>query len=84
MKIKAQHDRNGQLYWLAAVRINGRLLLSEGNTYRAALHAAAELLVYHGALTARRRFHNRNSQRLQAPAHQGLFLCPEKLHECSY
>lgn len=81
MKIRMQLNRAGNPYWLAEIRLNGRLMLSEGNTYKQALHGAIDLLVTNGENQARRRFINASAKPTQAPAHQGLFLYPEKLHE---
>ena len=81
MKIRTQLNPSGKPYWLAEIRLNGRLMLSEGNTYKQALHGAIDLLVTNGENRARRRFIRTASKPSQAPAHQGLFLFPEKLHE---
>lgn len=84
MKIRTQLNPSGKAYWLAETRLNGRLLLCEANNYKDALHGLIDLLVVNGESRARRRFVRTPSQPSQAPAHQGLFLCPEKLHERDY
>ena len=81
MKIRTQLNPSGKAYWLAEIRLNGRLLLCEANNYKDALHGLIDLLVVNGESRARRRFVRTPSQSSQAPAHQGLFLYPEKLHE---
>ncbi|WP_028302641.1 hypothetical protein [Oceanospirillum beijerinckii] len=44
MKFTPQLDANGQVYWLVEIRVRGRMLMAEGNTFSEAVSNAIDLL----------------------------------------
>lgn len=44
MKFTPLLDANGRVYWLVEIRVKGRILLAEGNTFSEAVNNAVDLL----------------------------------------